>query len=193
VGLPLVLRRRDLRPFPSACHPGDHSSVTDAWIDIDRGVHATNPSVHERELIELLKRHGTDEGVILAEYESMTDSIESPAVRYLVDFIMDDERRHHRIVQELAATLAWSGLDPDRAVPNVPDLGTHRRVPAEFLEQTRRLLEFERADRSELRRLRKKLGDFEDTTIWTLLVDTMTSDTDKHIAILQFLLHHLRS
>ena len=161
------------------------------FTDAQRGVLAVNASVGERELVATLERHGADEGEILARYDKLAEGLRSPAARYLVGYIMDDERRHHRIIEELANTVAWGGFDTAADVAKLPDLRNHRHESADFIAETRRLLDFEKKDRRELRRLRKELHDFEDTTVWALLVDTMILDTDKHIRILKFLLDHL--
>jgi hypothetical protein len=46
---------------------------------------------------------------------------------------------------------------------------------------THKLLDAERRDQSELKKLRKELKPFADTTLWALLVDIMLLETDKHI------------
>jgi rubrerythrin len=161
------------------------------FTDAQRGVQAVNASMGERELVATLERHGADEGEILARYNTLAEALRSPAARYLVSYIMDDERRHHRIIEELANTVAWGGFNAAGEVAKVPDLRNHRYEAADFIAETQRLLDFEKKDRRELRRLRKDLHDFEDTTVWALLVDTMILDTDKHIRILKFLLDHL--
>ena len=52
---------------------------------------------------------------------------------------------------------------------------------------TARLLDAERADAKELKKLAKNLGELRDTTLWGLLVELMQDDTAKHIRILSFM------
>ncbi len=54
------------------------------------------------------------------------------------------------------------------------------------------LLARERADEKELRRLSARLATLKDDTMWQLLVRLMEMDTDKHIAILEFVRRHAR-
>ena len=48
----------------------------------------------------------------------------------------------------------------------------------------------EARDARELKRLQRELRDVKDTTLWSLLVDLMQRDTQKHIAILRFVRKH---
>lgn len=149
------------------------------------GLEKTGASVWSRELVALLERHAAEEGAILSRYQQAATSAESPAVRYLVNLILEDERRHHRVMEELANAVAWDGFNPDDG-NQVPDgLGKER---PELIEETRRLRDFERQDARELTELRERFRDFSKTTIWGLLVDTMLLDTRKHQLILDFIL-----
>ncbi len=51
---------------------------------------------------------------------------------------------------------------------------------------TESLLERERSDAADLRRLSSRLDTLKDDTMWQLLVRLMEMDTAKHIAILEF-------
>jgi rubrerythrin len=152
------------------------------------GLQATGASLTIRELVELLAKHGSEEGRMLAEYERVSASATDPATRYLIDLILDDERRHHRMLVELATAMAWETLG--NAESPVPSLGW---APAEELATaTRTLRHYEEADRRELQALRKKLRQFEETTLWGLIVQIMILDTEKHATILSFLERHAR-
>lgn len=153
------------------------------------GVLATNASADDRDLVDLLRRHGADEGEILAEYEQFATTADSPVARYLVGLIIDDERRHHRVLEEMANSVAWGGFDPGHPVDRLP--GLDQAASDELRLQTRRLLEFERQDARALKALRRSLKDYADTTVWRLLVDTLLLDTEKHERILGFILEHM--
>ena len=152
------------------------------------GLRKTGASLTIRALVELLAKHGSEEGRILAEYERVSASATDPAVRYLIDLILDDERRHHRMLVELATTMAWGTLDT--TVSSVPSLGW--ALDEELASATRTLRECEEADRRKLQELRKGLRPFEDTTLWGLIVQMMILDTEKHATILKFLERHAR-
>jgi len=52
---------------------------------------------------------------------------------------------------------------------------------------TRKLRRAEEADYRKLRRLRRRVSRFGETTMWALLVDLMMLDTKKHATMLRFL------
>jgi hypothetical protein len=162
--------------------------MSDGFDEAKLGLLAMNASASDRDLVELLRRHGVDEGEILEEYQQFATSAESPLARYLVGLIIEDERRHHRVLEEMANSVAWGGFDPGHPVERLPKLD--RSASSELRSQTRRLLEFEQQDARSLKALRKSLKDYADTTPWRLLVDTLLLDTQKHQLILEFILDH---
>jgi rubrerythrin len=158
--------------------------------DAMRGLKETGASVSDRELVRLIARHEAEEGSVLARYEKFATDARSPAVRYLADLIIADERRHHRVLTELANAIAWGQWMP--VADAVPDLDQGIR-DASVLAATRELLEAEQRDHAELKELRKQLRDYRHTTLWDLVADLLMMDTDKHIRILRFLIEHAES
>jgi len=79
--------------------------------------------------------------------------------------------------------LLWgmSTLSPEPALPDIPrrDVGN-----SSLLEITHLLLEAEKQDRVELKRLRRRLRPLASTTLGELIVDLLMLDTEKHIRIL---------
>ncbi len=143
--------------------------------------------------LNALNDHGRDEADILDRYRRLLDDdSHAAAVRYLVSFILDDEARHHRVLEELANAIVWGGLraGPDNAVPELSARFTCDDV---LQSETRALLNHELQDRTRLRKLRKSLGQYGDVALWDLLIDIMQSDTEKHIRILRFILDHGRN
>ena len=142
-------------------------------------------SVWEEELYDHLTSHEQKEREILVEYQKAADASRSAAFAYLASLIVDDEIRHHRIFRDLASALKTEAeLRPEE--PVIPRLDVRKSDPQHVLELTERLLESERADAKELRRLAGDMKDIKDTTIWWLLVSLMEMDTAKHIEILEF-------
>jgi hypothetical protein len=158
--------------------------------DAIRGLKETGASVSDRELVHLLARHGEEEGSVLARYERFASDARSAATRYLVGLIIEDERRHHRMLTEMANAIAWGQWVP--VSDAVPDLDPSMHDP-EVLTVTRELLEAEQRDHAELKELRKKLRDYRHTTLWDLVADLLMMDTEKHIRILRFLIEHADS
>jgi len=153
-----------------------------------QGLRTTGASVSTHEVVEALNRHGREEAELLQRYRRFIEEAESPGARYLVQLILDDEQRHHRVLEELANTIAWGWTKgvPDEVVPVFPRDGEDGALRAE----TRALLRHELRDRTQLRRLRRRLRSYGEAPSWGLLVDLMRLDTKKHIDILRFILRH---
>jgi rubrerythrin len=145
-------------------------------------------SVWEQDVYDQLVRHIEAEEEILASYRQLASDAGSPDIAYLAGLVADDEERHHRIFEQLAASIRAEAelVASPEAVPHIP---LSRSDPAAVLEATDRLLAQEEADRRALRDLRRSLRPVAATTLWPLLVETMELDTRKHIAILR----HIRS
>jgi len=152
---------------------------------------AAGPSVWARELHAHLTSHVDIERGMLEEYRSAAEASSSKAFEYLVNLLIEDEMRHHRLFLELADSLETISLTPG-ADPQVPYLDFNRTNKEAVLDLTETLLEKEQQDALELKRLQRELGDVKDTSIWGLLVDLMQRDTQKHIAILKFVKKHTK-
>lgn len=146
-----------------------------------RGLRATGASAGEQDVVDWINRHGREEAVLLEEYERIAQESPSPVVRYLVNLIVEDERRHHRVLGDIAHAIAWGGLK--NPVPAVPRMVVGA-ADSEFVAQTKKLLASERKDKADLRQLRRRLRSYSGT-IWPLLIDLMLLDTDKHMRILR--------
>lgn len=141
----------------------------------------------EYEILSMLEHHGAREGAALAAYQRVAaESTAGEGVKYLVQLILEDEERHHRVFAEMANALK-SFVEEVPVEPSVPAMAP-RPDPA-LLEQTRALLAFEKQDAKELRQLRKALKGAPRSMMHPLLVELMLHDTAKHIAILE----HIKS
>jgi hypothetical protein len=145
----------------------------------------------ERDIYGHLTEHVIKEGALLEEYVNAATQTGSKALAYLINLLVEDERRHHSLFKQLAQSLK-STAQLNREGPDVPRMDLDMENRAEVLEVTERLLDREESDRRELKRLQKKLSDVKDTTLWGLLVELMERDTDKHIAILRFARKHAK-
>ena len=166
-------------------------AVTRSFEAAREGLRKTGASVGDRELVETIIRHGEHEGELLGRYRRFADEASSPAVRYLVHLIVEDEVRHHQLLVELANRIAW-GFSSERPAAATPDAFPLDGAASELARETKALLEEEEKDRSALRTLRHQVSDYEDTTLWPVVIDMMLADTDKHAAILRYILRHLR-
>ena len=140
-----------------------------------------------------LKSHVETERELLDEYERLVEGSSDEFTRYLAKLILDDERRHHKLFRELSNTVE-SSIHWEAIEPRLPKLRTSPANRDEMLEATRRLLDAETEDRRELKQLKKHLRRTPgDRQLWALLVETAELDTQKHIRILKFIEHVLKS
>ncbi len=143
----------------------------------------------ERDLFDHLTEHVIQERGLLEEYANAVRDSESEALAYLINLLIEDERRHHHLFRQLALSLK-SSAELTAESPEIPRLDFDRENRVAVLEVTKRFLEREEEDMRELNQLRKELRVVQDTTLWDLLVDLMERDTDKHLAILRFVQNH---
>jgi hypothetical protein len=142
--------------------------------------HLPGLSVLEQRVFDHLIEHISAEREVLRSYERSLESVPSRMVRYLVRMILEDERRHHALLIDLAETVAALPLQGP-----VPVIDT--KPNPELAATTTQLLALERRDRKELGQLRKELATVASTSLWPLLIEILELDTDKHIKILEFL------
>jgi hypothetical protein len=149
-------------------------------------------SAWEREMYDHLTRHTATEGAILEEYKQIAeDESASPAFRYLATLILDDERRHHRVFNDLAEAIRQLSELRVEDQP-IPPLAGLRADRDRIMDVTERLLDSESEDATRLKALAKDMKDVRDTTLWGLLIELMQDDTQKHIKILKFIRDHAR-
>jgi hypothetical protein len=150
----------------------------------------TGASAMDQALYRHLSTHVEQEKGLLEEYVQAAAGTESKAMAYVVNLLIEDEQRHHRLFAELASSLkADVECSGDPVVPRMDFDRSNRTTVAEVTE---RLLQREEGDARELKRLQRELSVFKDTTLWGLLVELMERDTDKHIALLRFVRRHVK-
>ena len=179
----------DAAPATSEQHgaptmPEDGHGAPATFDGAVQGLRETGASVGTRELVELIVRHGAEEGALLATYEELSTEAPDEGVRYLIRMILEDEHRHHRLLAELSNAMAWgvTTKPPVATVPRMPG-----NISGALLDQTKLLRKSEDADYKDLKRIKRSLRPFADTTLWVLIVDLMLLDTKKHATILRFL------
>ena len=143
-------------------------------------------SVWEQQLYDHLIEHVNGEREILQDYERLAEETESPAFAYLAGLILDDERRHHQLLNDLAETIRTSATLSGEPTP-IPDLGVFRADREKILADTERFLAAEEEDNRHLERLAKEMRDVRNTTVWQLIIHLIQQDNEKHRHILRFI------
>ena len=155
------------------------------------------PSVNRVSSLETLYHHLAghveSESALIEEYRTLLADPDTPAsAAYLIELIVEDEERHHRLFHEMAASIGaglygGGGEPPEGGVPPLPVERTHRALA----DVTSRFLAAERTDQRSLRALRRELRPYRSSNLWALLVELMAHDTAKHILLLNFLRDHV--
>src|SRR5689334_587944 len=145
---------------------------------------------HERsweyELRDVIREHGAREGEALAAYQTLIEQVTDPGIRFLANLILEDEARHHRMIGDMMRRIE-SDLTEVEMRPNVP----RSIIPdAGLYDATDTLLELEKDDQRELRRLGRLMRNEPNGSLLPLLVELLQHDTAKHIAILRFIQDH---
>jgi hypothetical protein len=145
----------------------------------------------EADLHDYLTSHLTNEADIASEYGELAQDTTFPAFAYLAAWILEDERRHHRVFADLARSIR-AMAELDRAEDAIPSLHGPAAERERIVASTNRFLNIEREDARELRQLRRRLRHIEKTSLLPFLVRLMQDDTRKHIRILKFVRSHAR-
>jgi rubrerythrin len=146
----------------------------------------TGASVWEQEIYDHLVSHVEKERETLIAYAELAERTESPGFAYLAKLILDDERRHHRLLAELAESIRTTAELSNEPRP-IPSLGITRDNRDEILEQTERFLALEQEDNRALKRLARNMHDVRDTTMWVLVLRLIQDDNAKHRRMLSFI------
>jgi rubrerythrin len=158
----------------------DNTSTTTEPVDHLRGA-----SVWQEDLYEALMAHMANEGGIVDAYATFAEETSSETVRYLVRLILDDERRHHRILLDLAnAVRAEATLELRDG--RVPFMDVHAHDEA-LHQATERFLAAEREDLVQLRRLIRQAAGAGGTELEEFVLGLLREDTERHIKILKFI------
>jgi hypothetical protein len=141
----------------------------------------------EDDVYDHVSSHGQVEGEILKTYQELADDEDlSPAFRYLARMILEDETRHHRIFDDLAATMS-AARDHSGEEPPIPSLTGFHSDRFRITRVTDELLKIEHDDLRELKEFSKQMKELRNINLWGFLIELMIDDTKKHIKILQFI------
>ena len=94
-------------------------------------------SAWEERLYQHLASHMGNEVELLTAYQAAAAESDSKAFQYLVSIIVDDEKRHHRVFEELANALR-SDVELRPVEPAVPDMAGFGKLPEKVVRPHRR-------------------------------------------------------
>jgi len=136
-------------------------------------------------LLDAVERHALAEEDALTQYEYLRTASGDPVVGLVMQLILDDEARHHRLLKRIEASLR-DAIDWTRSPEALP-LSTSPEPPvtASLVETASALIKEEHTGARFLRDLAHRDKDV-GAGLQSLLIEMMAMDSDKHARLLQF-------
>jgi rubrerythrin len=161
---------------------------SDPWLDLPDTAPIYPHAASER-LIRALEAYVSAEAHDLADYKDLARRTQEPSVKLLLDLIIEDEHRHQALLDSMV-----SHLEGDTHVDSSePELTVEAPVPlsdVELAATLRTLIRDEHEGARHLRHVGRQEAPVHDG-LYTLLLETIARDSDKHATILRFLLTRL--
>ena len=89
-----------------------HADMLQALIDLNAGTIVT--MVNKEEMKDSLERHVVQEKEMLDRLERILEKVEDPKAKSLLKQIAEDEKRHHRILNEVTKIVSWRGATDEQ-------------------------------------------------------------------------------
>lgn len=155
-----------------------------AWLD-------TLPERHEvGQLLAAIEDHELAEEGAIEAYHRLATTSGDPVIALLMQLVVDDEERHHRLLKHIATSL-YEFVGWQQAAPAGPaSASADRRAQREALEATRALIKDERDGARQLRGLAKPAAR-RGQKLTALLLEVMARDSEKHEQILRYVAERL--
>lgn len=136
--------------------------------------------------IHSVEGHIEAESEFLHEYADAIRSHDSPLVRFVLELILQDEKKHHQLLQQvidrLKADLSFrTRRADDRAIDAIGDIDVARMV-----RLTDRFLDEERDGVRKMRGILEQAEPFYDGLL-VMVLKMLVKDSEKHVLMLQFL------
>jgi rubrerythrin len=140
-----------------------------------------------QQLTNYLQEHMDTEREALRSYAHLAEETKSDRVRFLIQMVIDDEVRHHRLFQDM---IHWMRSEHSGREDIESRIGTKAAVGVgdereHLVELTDQLLKMEQDDERELKELERIVTEVVDTAWWSSLVEAMRLDTRKHIMLME--------
>lgn len=85
-----------------------HAAICQALIDVDAGSTPVKLEIDMDLAVELsqkIKQHVNIETRMIKHLEGMLEKVEDDRVKYILEMMLDDEKRHHSTLKELSSLL----------------------------------------------------------------------------------------
>lgn len=148
-------------------------------------------SLAER-LLEAIRRHVRAESDALGQYEQLAEDSADPVVALVMRLVLQDEERHHGLLQRIADSLR-DALEWSHSADALPTGEPVTTARSEALANTARaLIQEERQGAKALRELAAQERGIANG-LHSLLLEMMALDSDKHAHLLEYVERRLRA
>jgi rubrerythrin len=163
---------------------------SDAWSSLQLDGPPTCTYAASERLLRALEAHASAEAHDLAECQDLVQRSDDPYVKLLFDLIIDDEQRHQALLQSMVGRLH----DGSEAAVAIPMFDAPKDPPilssVELAAALRDLIRNEHEGARHLRHIGRQDGTVYDG-LYSLLLEAIARDSEKHAVILRFLLARL--
>lgn len=147
------------------------------------------PSTTE-DLLAILSAHVDGESEHIEAYRRLSETMDDPIVKLLMDLVVEDEERHHDLMRRMAARLR-DDLQATRSENALPYASSPRNGRLKgFAAIVEAYATDERHGIRELRRLASDAGLLYDG-VFALILETMADDSAKHERVMRFVLRRI--
>ena len=167
------------------------AAIMQLWTSGPPTEAAPSRSPSER-LLDTLEVHAAAEADSLDDYARLAEQARDPVVALLMRLVLEDETRHHHLLSRMAASVrdALNWTHSPAALPIAPL--APEPAAAELLAATRARIREEQEGIRHFRELARQQAHTADG-LFSLLLETMAMDSQKHERILTFILRHLEA
>ena len=137
----------------------------------------------------IIESHATGEEEHMAGYRRLGKLSGDLVSAMLVDLVLEDEERHHALLRRMAARLG-DDIEMTRSTSALPSTAPPTDTSATILALTREYAEDEHKGAGILRDLAKRASGLYGG-VFSLLLETMARDSEKHERIMRFILQRL--
>lgn len=144
------------------------------------------PGTTTSHLLQAIHRHIANEEDALGRYEHLVRQSADPVVALVMRIVLDDETRHHQLLERIEATLcdALNWTNSQKALPH--SAHTHAGAFAwDLASVAHALMDEEKTGARELRSLAHREKAL-DADLEAVLLEMMAIDSDKHARLLDF-------
>ncbi len=172
--------------------PPRRPTMDDSLAAIGKIAQPRPGDLSEERLLHAVETHTELEAESLAAYRHLADTSPDPVVRILLRLILEDEVRHHGLLQRIVASLGDS-LDWTQSGEALPaDLPPRNAETVRTMEAIRLCIRHERESHREQRRFARQVSKLHGG-LFALLLEYMALDSKKHEEVLRFVLRRLQS